>query len=234
MDLPGRNDIGCSEQAIHLPDYWVCYDPITESPELNDLPAAGNGFITFGSLNNFCKTNDAVLMLWAKLMARMPDSQLMLLCAHGLHRKRTADFLESNGVASKRVEFVAPVPRMEYLRLYHRIDIGLDPFPYNGITTTCDALWMGVPVMSIAGLWPASRAGLGILSTIGLPELISTDENEFVNKVAELSNDFPRLTTLRSTLRDRMKTSPLTDGARFARNMETLYRTIWQRWCARA
>jgi predicted O-linked N-acetylglucosamine transferase (SPINDLY family) len=121
---------------------------------------------------------------------------------------------------------------VEYLNLYRQLDIGLDPLPYNGITTTCDALWMGVPVVSLLGHTPAGRAGLGLLRTVGLPELVAATENNFVQIATELAVNRPRLIELRSTLRQRMQGSPLMDGLRFARNVEAAYRTMWRRWCA--
>jgi predicted O-linked N-acetylglucosamine transferase (SPINDLY family) len=124
------------------------------------------------------------------------------------------------------------LPRGEYLRLYHRIDLGLDPFPYNGMTTTYDALWMGVPVLTLPGEMPVSRAGLSLLSNVGFAELAAFSEDDYLRMAAELAGDLPRLAQLRSTLRDRMKASVLMDAPRFARNVEAAYRSMWQTWCA--
>ena len=120
----------------------------------------------------------------------------------------------------------------EYLRLYQQIDLGLDPFPYNGITTTCDALWMGVPVITLPGAVPASRASLSLLSSIGLGELAASSDQDYVRIAAELAADLTRLAALRAGLRSRMQASPLMDAPRFARNVETAYRAMWERWCA--
>jgi predicted O-linked N-acetylglucosamine transferase (SPINDLY family) len=135
-------------------------------------------------------------------------------------------------VEARRVEFFELLPRREYLELYHRLDIVLDTFPYNGHTTSLDALWMGVPVVSLAGDAPVSRAGLSQLTNLGLPELVAHSEEDYVRIAAELADDFPRLAQLRATLRHRMENSVLMDAPRFARNVEAAYRSMWQTWCA--
>jgi predicted O-linked N-acetylglucosamine transferase (SPINDLY family) len=131
------------------------------------------------------------------------------------------------------VEFVAFRPRQEYLELYHRLDILLDTFPYNGGVTTCDALWMGVPVVSLAGETPVSRAGVSLLTNVGLPELIARSETEYLNIASRMAGDLPHLAELRSTLRDRMKTSAVMDASRFTRQVEQVYREAWEAWCVK-
>jgi predicted O-linked N-acetylglucosamine transferase (SPINDLY family) len=141
------------------------------------------------------------------------------------------EFLERRGIAAHRVQFVEWSSRQKYLELYHRLDIALDPFPYNGHTTSQDALWMGVPVVSLAGATPVSRAGLSILSNLGLPGLVAFSPDDFVTIAADLACDLTRLTELRRTLRPRMQASVLMDAPRFARQIEAAYRAIWRRWC---
>jgi predicted O-linked N-acetylglucosamine transferase (SPINDLY family) len=155
----------------------------------------------------------------------------MLLSSQGTHRQRALETLAGEGVEPRRVEFVAFRPRRAYLELYHRLDIVLDTFPYNGHTTSLDALWMGVPVVSLVGDTPVSRAGLSQLTNLGLPELAAHSEPEFVAVAARLAGDLPRLSQLRSTLRARMENSILMDAPRFARSVEAAYRSMWQRWC---
>ncbi len=121
----------------------------------------------------------------------------------------------------------------EYFNVYQRIDVALDPFPYGGGTTTCDALWMGVPVVSLAGQTAVGRGGLSILSNLGLPELVAHDAEQYVRIAEGLANDLPRLSNLRATLRQRMQDSPLMDAPRFARNVEAAYREMWRHWCVR-
>ena len=142
--------------------------------------------------------------------------------------------LHQDGIDPARVRFAPMLPAKHYFDLYQQIDIALDTFPYGGGTTTCDALWMGVPVVSLIGRTAVGRGGLSILSNIGLPELVARSDDEYVKIATDLAADLPRLSTLRSTLRRRMQQSPLTDAPRFARHMEAAYRQMWQRWCEQA
>jgi predicted O-linked N-acetylglucosamine transferase (SPINDLY family) len=141
------------------------------------------------------------------------------------------DLLERKGVKRDRVTFVARQAREQYLDLYHQIDIGLDTFPYNGHTTSFDACWMGVPVVTLVGPTPVGRAGLSLLANLGLAELVATTRERFVSIAVGLANDLPRLSQLRATLRDRMQASSLMDAPRFARTVEAGYREMWRRWC---
>jgi predicted O-linked N-acetylglucosamine transferase (SPINDLY family) len=163
----------------------------------------------------------------------VPGSRLLLLAPEGSHRQRTLELLGQGGVCGGRVEFAAPCPRADYLRLYHRADISLDTFPYNGHTTSLDSLWMGVPVVSLAGELPVSRAGLSQLTNLGLPELVARSGEEYVCIAAKLAADTVRLAELRATLRERMKASPLMDAPRFARAIEAAFRAMWREWCER-
>ncbi|MGB6430272.1 MAG: hypothetical protein WBF06_06775, partial [Candidatus Acidiferrales bacterium] len=147
-------------------------------------------------------------------------------------REQIANWFGEWAIDPSRLEFLERCSRRDYLRLYDRIDICLDPLPYNGITTTCDAIWMGVPVVTLVGKTPAGRAGLGLLSTIGVPELIAKTPEQFIAIATELAGDYERLKNYRRTLRDRMRASPLMDAQRFARNVETFYREAWKKWCA--
>ncbi len=231
MDPPGKTDSLYVEKSIRLPDCWCCYDPLCDPLPIAPPPAVNCGYITFGSLNNFCKINPEVLSLWARLLCAVPDSHLLLLTGEGEHRRRTQDFLEARGINPNRVEFQMQCPQEEYLHIYDRIDIALDPFPYNGITTSCDALWMGVPVITLVGTAAASRAGLSLLSTVGLTELAAHTAEQFVEITARLVRDLPKLGELRSTLRRRMEQSPLMDAPKFARNIEAAYRRMSHIWC---
>ncbi len=231
MDPPGGSTEGYSEESIRLPDSWCCYDPLCDIPPSPVQTAHWGRFIRFGSLNNFCKNNHETLRIWARVLGAVPGSRLLLMAARGGHRDSLCRTLERMGVEGSRIEFAESCPREEYLRLYDQIDIALDPLPYNGITTTCDALWMGVPVVSLAGNTAAGRAGLGLLSTAGLPELATGSEEEFTGICSSLAHDLPRLGVLRSTIRRRLLASPLSDFPGFARNMESAYRSMWRKWC---
>jgi len=218
------------KERVSLIDSFWCYDPRGIEVDVNELPAAATGKVTFGCLNNFCKVNEPLLKLWARVLRKVTDSRLILLSKLGSHRRRTEEALLKEGVEIHRVEFVDFRPRREYLELYHRLDIVLDTFPYNGHTTSLDALWMGVPGVSLAGATPVSRAGLSQLTNLGLPELAAHSETEYVNTATALARDLPRLTELRSTLRGRMERSVLMDAAHFARSIEAAYREMWQAW----
>jgi predicted O-linked N-acetylglucosamine transferase (SPINDLY family) len=140
--------------------------------------------------------------------------------------------MQAEGVAADRIRFVGMRPRNDYLCLYQEIDLGLDTLPYNGHTTSLDSFWMGVPVVTLAGSTVVGRAGLSQLTNLGLTELAAQTPEQFVSVATDLARNLPRLAELRSTLRQRMQSSPLMDGPRFARNLEAVYRTIWRRWCA--
>jgi len=224
-------EIGRKEQ-IHLIDSFWCYDPCGVEIGLNGLPANESGRVTFGCLNNFCKVNKPALKLWAQVLGKVTDSRLVLLSGVGEHRQRALKAFASEGVEAHRVQFVEYRPRCEYLELYHGLDIALDTFPYNGHTTSLDALWMGVPVVSLAGNTPVSRGGLSQLTNLGLPELVAHSEAEFVTIAVNLARDLPRLAHLRSTLRNRMEQSVLMDAPHFARNIEAAYQKMWQHWRA--
>ncbi|HEY3835300.1 MAG TPA: tetratricopeptide repeat protein [Bryobacteraceae bacterium] len=232
LDPPELATPDYSEVSVRLPDCWCCYHPLTVEPAVNSLPAESNTSVTFGCLNHFCKINEQTLALYARTLRAVDGSRLILLVPEGSPRRHVQDQLQHDGVERGRVEFVGRVTRAEYLKLYHRIDIALDTLPYNGITTTCDALWMGVPVVSLTGKTAAGRAGLGLLSTLHLSDLVTVSPEEFVQVAAGLAADLPRLSELRATLRTRMTSSPLMDASRFARNMEAAYRRMWRQWCA--
>ena len=227
---PGAlNDETAGGEHVLLIDSFWCYDPCGLEIEVNRLPTAESGGVTFGCLNAFSKVNEPVLRLWARVIKSVRDSRLILRTGMGSHRRRTLDTFEQEGVASHRVGFVEPHPRREYLALYHRLDIALDTAPYNGHTTSLDALWMGVPVVTLAGETPVSRAGLSQLTNLGLPELVAHSEAEYVAIAEALAQDHARLARLRSTLRDRMQNSVLMDAPRFARGVESAYRSMWRR-----
>jgi predicted O-linked N-acetylglucosamine transferase (SPINDLY family) len=232
LDPPGQNDADYAEESIRLPDTFWCYDPLTDQPKVNPPPTLENGRITFGCLNNFCKLNEPVLALWAKVLSAVNNSQLVLLAPQGSARLRVLHSFGALNIDRHRIQFVPLQPRPQYLQTYHRIDIGLDTFPYNGHTTSLDSFWMGVPVVTLVGNTVVGRAGLSQLTNLGLPELIAGNPEQYVEIAAGLSGDLPRLAELRRTLRPQMQASPLMDAPRFARNIEAAYRQMWKSWCA--
>ena len=233
LDPPELGDEHYTETSIRLPDTFWCYDPLIAGLQPNPLPALSAGYITFGCLNNFCKVSDDTLCRWGRVMARLPSSRLILLAAAGLHRQHVFNLLARNGIAAERIEFVEHLPRAQYLQTYQHIDICLDTLPYNGHTTSLDAYWMGVPVISQVGHTVVGRAGWSQLNNLGLAELAAFDEQAFIDITVALATDLPRLSQLRHTLRGRLEASPLMDGKRFATAIETAYSQIWQNSCGR-
>jgi protein O-GlcNAc transferase len=227
LDPPGEGDHYYSEKSFRLPDTFWCYHPLRFEPPVNELPALRRGFVTFGCLNVSRKITDRTLELWAPVLAAVKDSRLIMLYPPGETRKRILGRL---GVPAERVEFVPFQEALQYRQTYHRIDIGLDTLPYNGHTTSLDAFWMGVPVVTRIGSTVVGRAGWSQLNNLGLAELAANSDREFVDIVLNLAGNLPKLAELRAGLRQRIEKSPLMDGARFARNIEAAYRRMWTDW----
>jgi predicted O-linked N-acetylglucosamine transferase (SPINDLY family) len=164
-------------------------------------------------------------------MRALPDARLRLLSPGGQSAGRLLGRLERHGIAPSRVELAEFQPRAQYLRAYLDIDLALDTFPYNGHTTSLDALWMGIPVVTRVGRTCVGRGGLSQLFHVDLLELAAESDAAFVNAAVALANDLPRLAALRQTLRPRLERSALMDGPRFARNMEEVYRRVWAEYC---
>ncbi|HVS73629.1 MAG TPA: tetratricopeptide repeat protein [Phycisphaerae bacterium] len=221
-----------AERPLAVLDSFWCYEPPETDPPVNALPAllAPGNAITFGCLNRFAKVNEAVLALWAEVLRAVARSRLHVLAPGGSVRRRVLGFLEKRGVAAERVRFLDRMPRQEYLRAYHEIDLCLDTFPSNGHTTSLDAFWMGVPVITLVGNVPVARAGLCQVMNLGWPELAARDERHFVEIAATWAGDLQRLAQMREGLRERMRASPLMDAAGFTRKVEETYCTIWRAW----
>ncbi len=222
-----------SERTLRLADSFWCYDPLAAEPRVNPLPAAVRGYLTLGCLNSPCKLSDDTLRLWGGVMSAMPQARLLLLAPPGRHRERLLERLGAQRIASHRVRFVEFRPRAQYLHSYHDIDIGLDTFPYNGHTTSLDALWMGVPIVTRVGRTCVGRGGLSQLHHLDLLDLAAESDEGFVDTVVALGSDLERLAALRQDLRARLERSPLMDGHRFARSVERAYRQAWRDHCAR-
>ncbi|HEY8747666.1 MAG TPA: tetratricopeptide repeat protein [Tepidisphaeraceae bacterium] len=221
-----------AEESVRLPDCYWCYPPPPEAPAVAMAPAAGNGYVTFGCLNEFSKMGTEVLATWFQLLAEVPDSRLLLHAKFGDHRTRLMDLARQAGIDPQRLRFVNTVPLDQYFGLYDQIDIALDPFPWAGGTTTLDALWMGVPVVSMAGDTGVSRGGLSILSNLGMADWVGNSREDYIQIAARAARDLPVLKRLRSEMRQRMSNSPLLDAPRFAAGVERAYREMWRRWCA--
>lgn len=233
LDPPEFDDARYTEKSIRLPSTFWCYDPGAlapgaQAPQVSALPAIAAGRITFGCLNNFCKVSDLSLRLWAQILRAVPDSRLLLLAAPGAHRARVAALMGSLGIAAQRIEFVPYQARAAYLETYQRIDLCLDTLPYNGHTTSLDAFWMGVPVVTRVGETVVGRAGWSQLNNLQLRELAAFDDAQFVRKAVALALDLQTLSELRLGLRERMRSSPLMDRAAFAAAMESAYLQMWE------
>ena len=234
-DPPGMTEQFNTEKLIRLPESFLCYLPDRDSPEVGSLPALSTGRVTFGSFNKLSKLSTKMFALWADILVDTPHSFLMLKTVSFSDKatcQHIADIFAQRGIFSDRFQLIPWVASTrEHLELYNKIDIALDTFPYNGTTTTCEALWMGVPVITLAGHGYGSRVGASLLSNVGLSDLIATTYEEYRNLVIALAGDRHRLQALRGGLRDMMACSPLTDAKRFTGHLEECYRRIWKEWC---
>ncbi len=231
-DPPGTTESLHTEQLVRLPTTFFCYLPSADAPLVVPAPAATAGYVTFGSVNNFAKVTPQVLATWAEILRHVPDSRLVIRAdMTDSLRTRLVELFAEQGIDERRLELVNRLPRPQYLRLIERLDIALDPFPFNGHTTTCDCLWQGVPVVTLSGQTYVSRFGGSGLATLGMHELIATTREQYVETAVTLAGDIGRLEHYRATLRERMAASPLLDFSTFTRKLETAYRQVWTAWC---
>jgi len=235
-DPPGEADKLHSERLVRLKPGFLCYRAPDDAGPVAPLPARAAGYVTFGSFNNVAKLSPATIALWARLLREVPDARLLLKASQFKDagtRQRVADAFAAAGVAAERLTVLPPqATTAGHLAEYARVDIALDPLAYNGTATTCEALWMGVPVVTLRGDRHAARVGASILGAVGFERLIAPTPDEYVATAAGLARDLTDLAALRAGLRERMRASPLADGAGFARTVEVAYRTLWRDWCA--
>jgi protein O-GlcNAc transferase len=235
-DPPGSSERFYTERLARLSGGLWCYSPEEHAqplPAVRPPPMLTKGHVTFGCLNKPVKMNRNVLNLWVRLLHQMPSARLLIGVAggedmnHGVRRR-----FEAAGIPGQRLDIVAKTrTRLEYLERYHDIDVALDTFPFNGMTTTCDALLMGVPVVVLAGNSHVSRSGVSFLNMAGLPQLVAENANQYVRIAADLANDIRRLQSMRATQRARLFESKLCDKEGFARRLEDAYRLMWRGWC---
>lgn len=235
-DPPGEADILCIEELVRLPQGFHCYEPPVQTPGVGNSPVQSAGHVTFACFNNVNKINREVASLWGQILRTLPGSCLLLkagrLQDHGV-RGRIRSLFEREGLSDERIEMLGWATSIdEHLRTYSRADIALDTFPYNGTTTTCEALWMGVPVVALAGTLHAGRVGVSLLTHAGLPELIAENPENYVKIAVALALDREHLKELRQGLRERLQRSPLTDAVGFTRSLERAYRTMWETYCS--
>lgn len=237
ISVPDAHRGHFSERVWHLPDTRLCFSPPDTELSVAPLPALRHGHITFGCCQALSKLGDEVLQAWGHIFADLPDAQLrlqnkQLACA--TEKEKLARRLEKYGIEARRVTLLASVTREEYLRGYSEIDIALDTFPYPGGTTTCEALWMGVPTVTLAGGTMLARQGASLLSAAGLSAWVANSADEYVGKALAFSQDLDRLSNIHADLRNQVGTSPLFDAARFARNLEAAWQGMWHAWRAQS
>lgn len=232
--VPEGGERWFTEEVVRLPEGRFCYAPPDYAPPVAPLPARARGHVTFGSFNNMAKVTPAVIELWAAVLQAVPGARLILKwksLADAAECDRLRQAFAAHAIAPERLELRGPTPHREMLTEYGDVDIALDPFPFCGGLTSCEALWMGVPIVTLPGSRPVSRQTLGFLNQLDASELAAPSAARYVAIAAELAGDLDRLATLRADLRARMAGSSLCDGARFTRGLEAAYRTMWRRWC---
>jgi len=237
-DPPGEGDGIHTERLVRLARTFLCFQPPDSAPEIGPPPSLDRGYLTFGSFNTLPKITSEVIATWARLMQRVRGSRLMLK-ASGLSGSagigRLVVEFATHGIDQDRLILLGKVGNFNaHLETYHQVDIGLDTFPYNGTTTTFEAAWMGVPVVTLAGDRHAARVGASILSNLGLGVLIATSVDQYLSIAEGLATDRARLASLRKTMRERMQASPVRDEIGFTRAVEHAYRQMWLNWCDEA
>jgi protein O-GlcNAc transferase len=233
--MPPSEEPYFTEKPLRLPDHWVCYSPPKQDVRIESFPALRNGYVTFGSFNVLSKMTDSVIACWATILKAIPDSRLMLKVkafASDDVRNITYRRFYSYGITEDRVSLVYWSPTMaDHLNTYNEIDIALDTFPYTGVTTTMEALWMGTPVLTLSGDRFASRMGHSIHCNVGLEDWVATTTDAYVQKCLSMAADLEGLPLYGQSLREAFLTSPICDTPRFARNLENALRDVWKEWC---
>ncbi|MCX7384551.1 MAG: tetratricopeptide repeat protein [Alphaproteobacteria bacterium] len=223
-----------SERILRLDDGYVCYSPPPYAPDVAPLPALATGRVTFGCFNNLAKITRGAIAAWADILREVPGSRLAIMChqmSEAPTRARLLDAFSQTGIGHERIELLGGAPHTELLRRYGRVDIALDPFPYSGGLTTCEALWMGVPVVTMPGETFASRHSASHLANIGLADWVAEGPDGYRRLAVEKARDITALTDVRHGLRRRMAASPLCDGPRFGRSLGNALRHAWRDWC---
>jgi predicted O-linked N-acetylglucosamine transferase (SPINDLY family) len=221
-----------TEQLIRLPESFLCFGSFAERPRAELPPAASKGYITFGSFNHTRKLTPQAVGLWSEILRQVPGSRLLIkasLAGEACVQANLHEAFAAAGIDRERIELRGfTETRESHLDCYNEVDIALDTFPYNGTTTTCEALWMGVPVVTLAGRSHVSRVGASLLARAGLADLVAASEDEYLAKVRSLARDLGRRRELRASLRPRLRSSPLLDAAGFTRALESAYMDMWK------
>jgi predicted O-linked N-acetylglucosamine transferase (SPINDLY family) len=224
-----------SEKLIRLPYGFLCYRPESTAPPVAPLPCLDSGSITFGSFNNLSKVTPEVVRLWAKILRAVNGSRLILKSKGFSDRETASRFKQmfaEEGIGAERLQLYGLLASTEeHLGLYRKVDIGLDPFPYNGTTTTCESRWMGVPVVTLLGDRHSGRVGASIMHSTGLGGMVAENSEHYMQLAVSLAGDKKRLESLRQGLRQQLQQSPLMESRRFTRELEAEYRKMWSSWC---
>jgi protein O-GlcNAc transferase len=232
--LPESEENKFTEIIWRLPETRLCFTVPNSPVQVSVLPALTNKYITFGCFNNLAKMNDAVVALWSRVLASIPDSRLLLKATQlkdEAVKLQTIKRFEAHGVRSDRILVEGPSSRSDYFAAYHKVDISLDPFPYTGGTTSVEGLWMGVPVLTLAGDSFLARQGVGLMMNSGLPEWVAENADDYVRRAVVNANNIEQLSVLRKGLREQVLASPLFDADRFAKHFEDALRGMWKRRC---
>ncbi|CAN2039400.1 protein O-GlcNAc transferase [Candidatus Magnetomoraceae bacterium gMMP-15] len=232
-DPPGKIEKYHTEKLIRLSGSFFCYRPPDEDISVSSLPAFKKGCITFGSFQNFAKCSN-ILDLWIKILQKLPNSRFIIQSEPFKDKNislKFKEFFAQKGISKQRIELAAYSSFYDYLKFHNKIDIILDTFPWNGHTTSCHALWMGIPVITLAGKHHASRLGLSLLSGTGLTDLIANTPKEYINKALNLADNLDNLASIRHKLRCHIISSDLCNGKKFTSNLEAVYRKMWKQWC---
>lgn len=230
IETPEGVDSEYVEKLVRMPDDYICFTPPADSPEVNESPFKESGFITFGCFNNPIKVNPVLLEKWAVLMNQVPESRLFLKSkqyGNEFYSRRIEALMQGFGIPKERLIFEGYSPHHQLLEAYNRVDIALDPWPYSGGLTTCEALWMGVPVITYPGPTFAGRHAASHVHNAGYPEWIAESWEEYIQKVVELVADREALAKVRDGLRDKVAASPLCNGARFGAALGAAFLEMW-------
>lgn len=231
VSVPAGSEGQFTETVVKLPHTRLCFSSPQSNEQVNALPALQNGYVTFGCFQKYSKVSDEVLAVWAQVFNALPEAKLYWQCK-AFHDQQVQDEalarLKKAGIAPEQCVLMRPTARDAYFKSYHAVDLILDSFPFNGGTTTCEALWMGVPTLTMPGETMISRQGASMMTSAGLAEWVAADRQTFVQKAIQFVADLPALANLRAGLRAQVMHSPLMDGARFARDMERLLLNVWQ------
>ena len=233
-ETPPELECFYSERPLRLPDGYVCYTAPPYAPDVVPLPALANGYITFGCFNNLAKVTPRVIATWCVILHRVPNSRMVLKTQQFSDQpttERVRDAFAAHDIGPERIELRGGSAHRAFMQQYNDIDIVLDPFPYSGGLTTCEALWMGVPTVAVPGEIFASRHSMSHLSNVGLPDWVAPDLDSYIELAVSKAADIDSLADLRKGLRALVKTSPLCNAPRFGRNLGISLRAAWHDWC---